>query len=132
MNYFTILPYTKKELALIPFPTSDLPRGSHDAPTPRIECSSPHAQARLNGLSSRRQSERIPKASRRHPEGKANAERAEPSSSAAWKWQHAITNNQKPPSKKELKHKQQKIKRFYWSNEAKCVTLQPTTSTPHL
>lgn len=33
MNYFTILPYTKKELALIHFPTSDLPRGSHDAPT---------------------------------------------------------------------------------------------------
>lgn len=136
MNYFTILPYTKKELALIHFPTSDLPRGSHDAPTPRIECSSPHAQARLNGLSSRRQSERIPKAKRMQSECRASGaivfSRQEMAACHNQQPEAAIKKELKHKRQKELKHKQQKIKRFYWSNEAKCVTLQPTTSTPHL
>ena len=53
-----------------------------------------HAQTRRNGLSSRRQS-------------KGRASGAIVFSHP--KWQHAIINNHKPPSK-ELKHKQQRLK----------------------
>lgn len=67
-NYFTILPYTKKELALIPFPIPDLPRGSHDAPILRIECPSPTCAGKAEWTF-------IPKAKRTHPEGIPKAKR---------------------------------------------------------
>lgn len=117
-----------------PFPTSHVALMMR--PSFALNAPLPHAQARLNGLSFRRQSERIPKASRRQSECRASGaivfSRQKMAACHNQQPEAAIKKELKHKRQKELKHKQQKIKRFYWSNEAKCVTLQPTTSTPHL